>query len=126
MIIINFSHPMHDKDIKRIEEITNIKVTEIRDIDTFIDIEKNLEEQLFSIIKEVGFTSHQWQTEPFLINPPSLNYSTAALISLIHGLAGHFPAIVRFKPISNVISTSFEVAEIINLQQLREKARQIR
>ncbi|MBC7335619.1 MAG: hypothetical protein H5U01_05025 [Clostridia bacterium] len=38
---------------------------------------------------------------------------------------GHFPAIMRLRPTSDV-PPQFEVAEIINLQQVRDQARERR
>lgn len=36
----------------------------------------------------------------------------------------NFPAVMRLRPIENAVPPQFEVAEIINLQAVRERARQ--
>jgi hypothetical protein len=75
------------------------------------------------MIDHAGLTSEEWQTKPILINLPSLNYSAAIMLALLHGRMGYFPAILRLKPEPGIIPPRFEVAEILNLQEIREKAR---
>ncbi|HOB44046.1 MAG TPA: CRISPR-associated protein Csx15, partial [Bacillota bacterium] len=36
---------------------------------------------------------------------------------------GHFPACVRIRPVAGSVPTQFEVAEIINLEAVRQEAR---
>jgi hypothetical protein len=47
----------------------------------------------------------------------------AVLIAELHGRMGYFPAIVRIRPISGSTPPQFELAEIINLHQIRSQAR---
>jgi len=70
-----------------------------------------------------GLTPEEWQTLPIIVNPPSLNFSAVTLLAELHGRCGYFPAIVRLRPVPGSLPTRFEVAEIINLQVVREKAR---
>jgi len=71
----------------------------------------------------VGLSPVEWQTLPFLINPPSLNVIAVTLIAELHGRMGHFPAIVRLRPVADSVPTRYEVAEVINLQAVRDTAR---
>jgi len=43
-----------------------------------------------------------------------------------HSRIGYFPAIVRLRPLADSLPPRFEVAEIINLQAVRDLARQQR
>ena len=70
--------------------------------------------------------SQQWQTEPFIVHLPALNYSAAAVLAQVHGRAGYFPPILRLRPVTGEIPPRFEVAEILNLQAMRERAREKR
>jgi len=45
------------------------------------------------------------------------------LLAELHGRMGYFPPIVRLRPVPNALPPRFEVAEIINLQAVREAAR---
>jgi hypothetical protein len=44
----------------------------------------------------------------------------------LHGRMGYFPPILRLRPVEGAIPPRFEVAEIINLQALRDAARKER
>lgn len=50
----------------------------------------------------------------------------AAPLAELHGRMGHFPAILRMRPVAESAVTQYEVAEVINLQALREQARKRR
>jgi len=54
---------------------------------------------------------------------PSLNYAAAVLLAELHGRMGHFPAILRLRPIAGALVTEYDVAEIINLEAVRAEAR---
>jgi hypothetical protein len=45
------------------------------------------------------------------------------LLAELHGRMGYFPAIVRLRPMPESVPPRFEVAEVINLQAVREHAR---
>lgn len=101
-------------------------MTEIRDINAQIDPQKDVLNQVEAMLDNAGLNHQEWQTMPILINLPSLNYSTAVLLAMLHGRMGYFPAILRMKPEPEAIPPRFVVAEIINLQALREKMRKTR
>jgi hypothetical protein len=61
-----------------------------------------------------------------LVNLPSLNVIAALLLAELHGRCGYFPAVLRLQPIPHTTPPQFAVAEILNLQQVREAARQRR
>lgn len=54
---------------------------------------------------------------------PALNYAAGVMLAEIHGRMGHFPAIVRLRPVTEGLVTEYDVAEIINLEVVRSKAR---
>ena len=122
MYLINFAHPLTEAHIKKIQEITGKTITEIKEIPSQIDHSFPLEPQIESLLDKVGFTSQQWQTEPFLVNLPALNYSAAVVLAQVHGRSGYFPPVLRLRPVRDEIPPRFEVAEILNLQVMREWA----
>jgi len=73
-----------------------------------------------------GMAPAEWQTAPLLINPPALNSIAAALLAELHGRMGYFPPIVRLRPVAGSTPTRYEVAEVINLQEVRDQARRRR
>ena len=71
-------------------------------------------------------TPTQWQSEPILVVLPSLNFIAAALLAELHGRMGYFPPVVRTRPVADVLPRRYEVAEILDLQGIRETARKAR
>ena len=63
---------------------------------------------------------------PLLVNLPALNFSAAALLAELHGRCGYFPPCVRLRPIAGSVPPQYEVAEVLDLQVLREEARKRR
>lgn len=123
MHLLNFAHPLTDEQKQKIESFLGRPLLTIKHIPVQIDTQGNFVEQVEEIIHRVGFTPEEWQSEPILINPPSLNFVAVVLMAQLHGLMGYFPPIIRLRPVADSLPPRFEVAEIINLQALREAAR---
>jgi len=126
MLIINFSHPLTNLQLKKIESLTGSKVDFVYDIFVQFDPETEFSLQIEKLMDNFSLDSKVLQTEPILVNMPSLNYITAVLLTWLHGKMGYFPAIIRLKRQSDHMPPVFEVAEIINLQTLRDHARELR
>jgi len=125
MILLNFSHPFTEQQIARIVEIVGA-APEVRAIESQIDRERPLAVVAAELADRAGLTPDEWQTIPLLINPPALAPLAVALLAEIHGRSGQFPALVNIRPIAGSIPTRYEVAEILNLQAIREEARRRR
>lgn len=123
MRVINFAHPLTPENLGEIEALTGRPVSEVLEVPSQIDPERPLEPQIESMLDGVGLTARQWQVEPLLINLPSLNYSAAVLLAQLHGRMGYFPAVLRLRPDADGLVPRFVVAEILNLQAVRERAR---
>ena len=82
--------------------------------------------QLQALLAQVQLTPAQWQSEPILVVLPSLNFIAAALLAELHGRMGYFPAMVRTRPVAGAVPRRYEVAEILDLQAIREDARRTR
>lgn len=123
MILLNFSHPLTKEQIDYIQEITDEPIAEIISIPVHFDNQQPFLPQLEELVKGLPLTAEQYQTESLLVNPPSLNFITALLLAELHGRMGYFPPILRLRPVERVLPPRFEVAEILNLQAVRETAR---
>lgn len=123
MQILNFAHPISETQLAGIETLAGNKITGVTNISSQIDPGKPIEQQIETMLDEIKLTPNDWQTKPFLINLPSLNYSAAALLAQLHGRMGYFPTILRLQPNTGGVTPFFEVAEILNLQAMRERAR---
>ncbi len=125
MLIINFTHPLTPTQQSQIEALADTTISEVRTIPVQIDQSEPLEPQITAVINAVGLSSHEWQTYPLLINPPGYAPAAFVLLAQLHGRIGHFPSLIRLRPKYGA-TTAFEVAEILNLQTIREAARRQR
>lgn len=122
MLILNFSHPITPDQRTQIESLADTSISDIRTIAVQIDQGQSLEQQIRAIVDGVGLSPEEWQTLPLLINPPGYAPAAFVLLAELHGRIGHFPTLIRLRPKAGPI-TSFEVAELLNLQSVRENAR---
>ncbi len=125
MLILNFTHPLTPEQQAQIEALANTSIEEVRTIRVQINQEEPLEPQITSIVDATGLSSEEWQTRPLLINPPGYAPAAFVLLAELHGRIGHFPALIRLRPKPGPIP-SYEVAELLNLQTIRETARKRR
>lgn len=126
MLILNFTHPLTPAQRAQIELLAHATIEEIRAISVQIDHTRPLAEQITAIVDAIDLTSEEWQTRPIMINPPGYAPATFVLLAELHGRIGHFPSLIRLRPVANSIPTAYEVAELLNLQSIREAARQRR
>jgi hypothetical protein len=123
MHILNFAHPLTPKQLDQITALVGSPPEQVREIKVQFNVEQPFVDQTVRLVDEVAISAQDWQTGGWLIVLPSLNYIAALLLAELHGRMGHFPAIVRMKTVSNALVTEYEVAEIINLETVRQEAR---
>ena len=126
MLVLNFSHPLTQEHIKQIEAMTGQSVERVVEVKAQFDDGRSFAEQVRELVDSVGFSPEEWQTVPLIINPPSLNFIAITLLAELHGRMGYFPACIRLRPITGSSPPQFEVAEVINLQGVREGGRKAR
>lgn len=136
MIMLNFSHPFTLTQLQQIEALTGQKIDRLIDIPTQIDPQQPLVPQVVALADAAGLSPTEWQTLPLLVNPPSLNFIAVALLAELHGRCGYFPAHLRLRRAGGRVSEGnafaqpgppqYEVAEILDLQAVREAARRRR
>jgi hypothetical protein len=125
MLILNFTHPLTKDQRAQIEALANTSIEDIRTIPVQVDQAEPLEPQITAIIDSLGLSSEEWQTRPLLINPPGYAPAAFVLLAELHGRIGHFPSLIRLRPKPGPV-TAYEVAELLNLQTIREVARKRR
>lgn len=124
MYILNFAHPLTDEQRAQVEALTGLQTTEIKTIKVQVDVEQPLPPQISALVDTIGFTADEWQNKPMVINPPGLSTAAAVLMAELHGRMGYFPPIIRLK--QEGTPPRFVVAEVINLADVRNAARQKR
>jgi hypothetical protein len=126
MILLNFSHPLTADHLTQVEALTGQHIERVVEVHSQVDAQQPLSPQVVEMVDACGLSPAEWQTLPLLVNPPALNFSAVALLAELHGRLGYFPAVVRTRPIEGSLPLRYEVAEIVNLQALRDAARQKR
>ena len=123
MHILNFSHPLTDAQRADIEQAIGQSVDGITEVPVQFQVDQPFVEQAAALIEGLGIASQRWQSETWLIVPPSLTAISAIVLAELHGRTGHFPAIIRLKPRMTPVGTSYDFAEIINLEAVRQASR---
>ncbi len=106
----------------QIEALAGTAIEEVRTIPVQINQAEPLEPQIVATVDAAGISPEEWQTRQLLINPPGYAPAAFVLLAELHGRMGHFPTLVRLRPKSAPV-TLYEVAELLNLQTIREQAR---
>lgn len=123
MIILNFAHPLTPRQLDQIAALVGSAPERVQDIRSQFDLEQPFNQQVIRLLDNLGISAQEWQAGGWLIVLPSLNYAAAVLLAELHGRMGHFPAIVRLRPMAGALVTEYDVAEIINLETVRAEAR---
>ncbi len=126
MILLNFAHPLIQDHLHQVKALTGRKVERVVEVHTQIDPQQPLVPQVVALADAAGLSPAEWQTLPLLVNPPSLNFIAVALLAELHGRCGYFPAHLRLRPVQGSLPPRYEVAEILDLQAVRDKARKRR
>ena len=126
MILLNFSHPLPPDQLARVAEQTGQPVDSARMLPTQFDPQRPFVPQVEELVAQIDLTPEEWQTAPIVVNLPSLNYIAATVLAELHGRMGYFPPILRLRPVEGAIPPRYEVAEIVNLQNVRDTARKKR
>jgi hypothetical protein len=123
MTLLNFSHPLTDAQRQQLEALIGRALDDVREIKSQFDVTQSFAPQVVALIEALGYSPEQWQREPWIVVLPSLNYAAGVLLAELHGRMGHFPAIVRLRTVSGLLVTEYEVAEVINLEAVRQESR---
>jgi hypothetical protein len=126
MLILNFSHPLTADQLVQVEALTGQPVSQVLDLPTQFDNDQPFPPQVRKLVAAIGLEPQRWQSDPILVNPPSYNFGALTLLAELHGRMGYFPAILRVRPVAGSIPPRYEVAEVINLQAVRDQARHSR
>ena len=123
MILLNFTHPIPDGQLRRIEALIGQPIDRLVEIPTHLDPDRPFAGQAAELAAAAGLTPREWQSEGIVVAPPALNFAAAALLAEMHGRAGYFVPVVRTRPVAGSLPPRFEVAEIVDLQAVRDQAR---
>lgn len=123
MLVVNFSHPLAPHQREQLERLCDRPIDRVVDVKVQFRQEDPFGPQAIAVVDVAGLTGGEWQTLPLVVVPPALAPIACACLAELHGRIGHFPPIVRLQPRPDSTPPVFDVAEVLNLQQLRENAR---
>jgi hypothetical protein len=123
MILLNFSHPITEAQAQQIESLTGAPITRTLEVLPQFDEQLPFAPQLEALLAQVDLTPAQWQGEPILVVLPSLNFIAALVLAELHGRMGYFPPVVRTRPVADAPLRRYDIAELLDLQATRERAR---
>jgi hypothetical protein len=128
MLILNYAHPLTPE---MLGQIAVLLVTEAENLQEMrltnqIDRSKPIAEEVIRLADAAGLSADEWQTKSFLLNPPGLSLSALALVAELHGRCGYFPTVLAVSPVLESTPPQFMVTGLVNLQSVRDEARQRR
>lgn len=126
MFLLNFSHPLTPEQITQVEALTQQPIEKVFPLPVQFDNAQPFLPQLHELVQRIPLDAAALQSAPILVNPPSLNFITALLLAELHGRMGYFPPILRLRPVEHSLPPRYEVAEVLNLQGVRDAARKER
>lgn len=121
--LLNFGRPLSEYQRDQIEQALGFRISRVIARQVEFKEEEDFGPQVVALLDGIGFTPHEWQTIPLLVNPPGFAPAAVCLLSELHGRMGHFPTVIRSRPAPAGTMQKYTVAEIINLQALRDAAR---
>jgi hypothetical protein len=124
--LINFSHPITDVQRFAVESFIGRPIERIIEKPIQFDNALPFAEQARLAMTGVRLTNAEWQTSPVVVNLPSFSPVAGLILAELHGRMGYFPPILRLRPVGGETPQRYEVAEILNLQEVRDAARVLR
>ena len=124
--VVNFAHPLTEAQRMQIEALAGQLVARVLDAPAHVDVKQEIEPQVAALVDQVPLSAEEWQTLPLLVNPPGLAPLTAVLLAHLHGRMGYFPTLLRIRPVAEAVPPRYEAAELLNLQTVRDRARERR
>ncbi len=126
MILLNFSHPLTPGQAAQIEALAGQSIQRVIDAPAQFDEQQPFAPQVADLLAQIDLTPAQWQGEEIVAALPSLNFIAGLVLAELHGRMGYFPLVVRTRPVAGAIPRRFEVAELLDLQAVRDAARRER
>jgi len=123
MILLNFSHPLTPAQCEQVERLVDQPIERVIELPVQFDGEQPFLGQLKLLMERLPLPPADLQGEPILVNLPSLNFIAALVLAELHGRMGYFPPVLRLRPVQGSLPPRYEVAEILNLQAVRDAAR---
>lgn len=124
-LALNFSgHPVLAGQQKAIQKRMGWPALEVIDVPMgTVAEDENFLKTAIRKVDGIDLLPNEWQTFSLVAVPSGYSPLWSALLAEIHGRLGHFPDVVRLRPAPQGEKEKFEVAEILDLRDVRHQAR---
>lgn len=120
--ILNFAHPLTDQQREQAAALLG-STPDVINIPTQVNRDASVGDEARRLVDVAGLSADAWQNTPLVLNPPALAPVALALMAELHGRCGYFLPILNIRPIPAALPPRYEVAEIVDLNAVREQAR---
>jgi hypothetical protein len=124
VVLVNFTHPLTREQLEEAEDLLRAPVETLIECPAEFDADAPFVDQARALVGAVGLRAEKWQTRQVLVNLPGHSVIAALVLAEIHGRAGGFPPVLRLRRLAS--SSEYVVAELIDLQAVRDAGRQTR
>lgn len=122
MLLLNYTHPLTAEQHDQLTALLGA-TPDVRDLPAHIDRSLPLATVAAHLADQAGLSPEAWQTHPLLLNPPALAPVATALVAELHGRCGYFLPIIHVRPVAGAMPPRYEIAEVVDMQTLRQTAR---
>ena len=121
-LLLNLAHPLTPGQLASLHELLG-EFELLQPGARQWDVDQPFAPQIHTALEELGISPERWQAGGIVVCLPTLHAAAAVMLAALHGRMGHFPAVVRLRPVQTELGTGFELAEIVNLDAVRRDAR---
>jgi len=124
-LVLNFSgHPVLPCQKQEIDrhmhwtssDVINVALGNVPEDQNFADF-------ITKAVERAGLLPEEWQATPLVVIPAGYSPIWSVVLAELHGRLGYFPDVVRLRSASKPSAEQFEVAEIMNLREVRHQSR---
>ena len=123
MILINFSSPLGQDQLKQAESLLREPVDQVINFSFQLDSDQLILPQFKSVMKKFPLSVEEVRNEPVAVILPSANYLAALILAELHAWMDYFPTILRIRIQPYSLPPRHEVAELLDLQETEDSAR---
>lgn len=120
MRVLNFSHPLDEGHRRTLAQMTGQTVTFMRHMPLQCDPLYPFAPQVREVLDTISLN---WQVGQWVVILPGHSVIAALILAELHGRIGHFPTIVRLQRVAGETLARYVIAEVVNLQHIRDEAR---
>ena len=124
-LVLNFSgHPVLPIQKQNIEQLMHWRSLEVLDVSLGnVPEDENFVPSIAKALEKIDLTPEEWQTTPLVVVPAGYSLIWSVVLAELHGRLGYFPDVVRLCPSTKPSMEKYEVAEIMNLREVRHNSR---